>query len=188
MFTICKVIFEPADIVAIYSNKWKKRIFVLQKLVKSAEKVILLFVFVCFDFTEISYFLSFPSNENVRKQHFSANVYFCINMKFSYMIAGRKDEIFMKCCIVTKTSDFLLVFRSTFHWQYLNEKMKFSVVSLQKQAIGQLFVEDVYIFPIISFSLNETWSKNRKSLFFLIYGNECSFINFLKSCSQKLGY
>ena len=28
--------------------------------------------------------------------------------------------------------------------------MKFSVVLQRKQAIGQLFVEDVYIFPIIS--------------------------------------
>ena len=119
----------------------EKRIFVLRKYVKSAEKITFSFVFVCF--TEISYFLSFPSNENVRKQHLSANVYFCVNIKFSYMIAG--------CRIVTKTSDFLLVFRSTFRWRYLSEKMKFSVVLQQKQAIGQLFVEDVYIFPIISF-------------------------------------
>ena len=89
----------------------KKRIFVLQKFVKSAEKIIFSFVFVYFRFTEISYFLTFPSNENVRKQHLSANAYFCVNMKFSYMIAGRKDEI---CRIGTKTSDFLLVFRSYF--------------------------------------------------------------------------
>ena len=129
----------------------KKIIFIFQKFLKSAEKTIFSFVFVCFRFTEISYFPSFPSNENVRKQHLSANVYFCINMKFSYMIARRKDNIFMKCRIVTKTSDFLLVFRSTFRWRYLSKKMKFSVVLQRKQAIGQLFVEDVYIFPIISF-------------------------------------
>ena len=55
----------------------KKRIFVLQKFVKSAEKIIFSFAFVCFHFTEISYFLSFPSNENVR------NAYFFVNMKFS---------------------------------------------------------------------------------------------------------
>ena len=72
----------------------KKRIFFLRKFVKSAEKIIFSFASVCFRFTEISYFLSFPSNENVRKQHLSANAYFCVNMKFSYLIAGRKDEIF----------------------------------------------------------------------------------------------
>ena len=75
----------------------KKRIFVLRKFVKSAEKIIFSFVFVRFSFTEISYFLSFPSIENVRKQHLSGNAYFCVNMKFSYMIAGRKDEIF---CVI----------------------------------------------------------------------------------------
>ena len=126
----------------------KKRIFVLQKFVKSAEKIIFSFVFVYFRFTEISYFLTFPSNENVRKQHLSANAYFCVNMKFSYMIAGRKDEI---CRIVTKTSDFLLVFRSYFCWRYLSEKVKFYFELQRRPAIGQLLVEDVYIFPIITF-------------------------------------
>ena len=72
----------------------KKVIFVLRKFAKRTEKIIFSSAFVCFRFTEISYFLSFPSNENVRKQHLSANAYFCVNMKFSYMIAGRKDEIF----------------------------------------------------------------------------------------------
>ena len=78
----------------------KKRIMVLRKLVKRAEKIIFLIVFVCFRFTEISYFLSFPSNENVRKQHLFVNAYFCVNMKFSYMKAGRKDE--MSYCIENK--------------------------------------------------------------------------------------
>ena len=102
----------------------KKRIFVLQKFVKRTEKIFSL-VFVCFRFTEISYFLSFPSNENVRKQHLSANAYFCVNMKSLYTIAGRKDEIF--CRIGTKTflRNFLLVFRSTFCWLYLSKKMKY---------------------------------------------------------------
>ena len=120
--------------------------FVLWKFVKSAEKIIFSLVFVCFRFTEIWYFLSFPSNENVREQHLSANAYFCVNTKFSYAIAGRKDEIF--CRIVTKTSNFLLVFRSTFGWRYLSAKVKFSVVLQQKQAIFQLFIEDIHIFPI----------------------------------------
>ena len=61
---------------------------------KRTEKIIFSSAFVCLRFTEISYFLNFPSNENVRKQHLSANAYFCVNMKFSYTIAGRKDEIF----------------------------------------------------------------------------------------------
>ena len=39
-------------------------------------------------------FLSFPSNENVRNQHLSANAYSCVNMKFSYAMAVCKDEIF----------------------------------------------------------------------------------------------
>ena len=122
----------------------KKRTFVLRKFVEMAEKIIFSLVFVCFRFTEISCFLSFPSNENVRKQHLSTNAYFSVNMKFSYTITGRKDENF--CRIVTKTSNLLPVLRSTFGWLYLSKKMKFSVVLQRKQGIGQLFVEDV--FPI----------------------------------------
>ena len=36
----------------------------------------------------------FFSDENVRKQHLSANVYSCISMKFLYAIAVRKNKIF----------------------------------------------------------------------------------------------
>ena len=76
----------------------KKRIFVLRKFVNSAEKIIFAFVFCIFLFHGIIlYFLMFPSNENVRKQHLSANEYFCVNIKFRYVIAGRKDEIL---CVV----------------------------------------------------------------------------------------
>ena len=71
----------------------EKLIFVLQIFVKRTEKIIFSLVFSCFCFTEISYFLNFPSNENGRKQHLSASANFCVNMKFSYTIAGRKDEI-----------------------------------------------------------------------------------------------
>ena len=60
---------------------------------KRAEKIIFSLVFVCFRFTEIPYFLSIPSKENARKQHLSANACYCVNMKFSYTMAGRKDEI-----------------------------------------------------------------------------------------------
>ena len=37
-------------------------------------------IFVCFRFTEISYFLNFSSNENVRKQHLSASSYSCVSI------------------------------------------------------------------------------------------------------------
>ena len=53
-----------------------------------------------------------------------------------------------------------------FSLTYLNEKMKFSVVLLRKQALGQLFVEDVYIFLIISFSLKESDRKIADLFFF----------------------
>ena len=78
---------------------------------EKTEKIIFSLVFVCFRSMEISYFLNFPSNENVRKQHLSASAYFYVNMKFSYTVPGHEDEIY--CRIVTKTSDILLVFRST---------------------------------------------------------------------------
>ena len=102
----------------------RKRIFVLQKFVKRAEKIIVLFQAI-----------------------------------------------------------FLLVFRSIFtilRSRYLSKNMNISVVLQRKQAIGQIFVEDVYIFPIISFT-----KRNRRiiDLSFLLYGNEGSFINFLKICS-----
>ena len=47
----------------------------------------------CFRFTEISCFLNFSSNENVRKQRLSANAFSWVSKKFSYMIAVRKDEM-----------------------------------------------------------------------------------------------
>ena len=72
----------------------KIRIFVLQKFVKRTEKIKFSLVFACFRITEISYFLNFPSNENVRKQHLFANAYSCVNFKFLHTIAVHKDEIF----------------------------------------------------------------------------------------------
>ena len=102
---------------------------------KRAKEITFLFVFVFFRFTEISYFLNFPSNENVRKQHLSSNTHSSVNMKFSHKIAGRKDG-------------FSLVFRSTFRWRYLSENMKFSVLLQQKQAMFWLSIKDVYVFPI----------------------------------------
>ena len=84
---------------------------------KRTENIIFSLVFVCFRFTEILYFLNFPSNENVRKQHLSANAYSCVNMKFSYTIAVRKDEIFYVV---------LLRKQAIFHLR-----------------LGQLFVDDI---------------------------------------------
>ena len=49
---------------------------VLRNFVKRTEKIIFSLVFVCFRFTEISYFLNFPSNENLRKQHLSRKCVF----------------------------------------------------------------------------------------------------------------
>ena len=95
----------------------KIRVFVLRKFMKRTQKIIFSLVFVCFRFTEISYFLNFPSNENVRKQHLSANAYSCVNMKFSYTIAVRKDEIFYVV---------LLRKQAIFHLR-----------------LGQLFVDDI---------------------------------------------
>ena len=60
---------------------------------KRTEKIRFSLVFICFHFTGISYFLNFPSNENVRKQDLSENAYHCVIMNFSYTIAVRKDKI-----------------------------------------------------------------------------------------------
>ena len=95
----------------------KIRIFVLRKFVKRTKNIIFSLVFVCFRFMEMSYFLNFPSNEHVRKQHLSANAYSCVNMKFSYTIAVRKDEIFYVV---------LLRKQAIFHLR-----------------LGQLFVDDI---------------------------------------------
>ena len=71
---------------------------------KSRHNIIAIFSLVsaCFRFTEISYFPNFSSNENVRKQHLSANVYSCVNMKLSYMIAGVKTKFSVSHCYENK--------------------------------------------------------------------------------------
>ena len=89
-------------------------IFVLRKFVKTTENIIFSLVFVCLRFKEISYFLSFPSNENARKQHLSANKYSCVNMNFLYTIAMCRNEIFY-VVLLRKQVIFSLGFRSTFH-------------------------------------------------------------------------
>ena len=66
--------------------------------------------------------------------------------------------------------------------------MKLKIVVLQqKQAIFLLFVEDIHIFVTIFFRKRD---RRIVGLFFLLYGNEGSFIiiNFLKICSRNLGY
>ena len=137
--------------MSIYITAWKNE-FSSYEILWKRQKISILEI-------EISHFLNFPSNENVRKQHLSASAYFCANMKFLYKVAGRKHETF--CPTVTKISDFLLLFRSTFCGRYLSKKMKFSVALQQKQAIGQLFIKDVYIFPLISCR-----KRDHSSLFF----------------------
>lgn len=58
----------------------------------------------------------------------------------------------------------------------------------QKQVIAQLFVEGIYIFHTTSYRKLDQRIKD--FFFFLRYGNKCLFviINFLKDCSEKLGY
>ena len=152
--------------MSIYITAWKNEFSSYEILWKRQERSILEM--------GISYFLNFPSNENVRKQHLSASAYFCVNMKFSYKVAGRKHETF--CPIVTKTSNFLLVFRSAFCWRYLSKTMIFSVALQQKQAIGQLFIKDVYIFPLIS------CRKRDRRITYLFF----STFMLIKPCSLQL--
>ena len=109
---------QTGSIETVLFSQWMKKIFfILQKFMKRTEKIIFSLVFVCLPFTEISHCLNFPSNGNVRKQQFSANAYFYVNMKFLYMIAGRKDEIFF--VVLQRKQAF-------FRWR-----------------LGQLFIDDV---------------------------------------------
>ena len=112
-FIICLALYYTkfGDIVTNKSLHEKKN-FRLTKICEKDRQDHISLLFACFRFTEISYFLNFPSNKNVRKHHLSANAYYYVNMKLSYTVAVRKDEIF--CDIVMKTSNFLVVFRSTF--------------------------------------------------------------------------
>ena len=128
----------------------KKRFFVLQKFVKT-EKMIFLLVFVCSHFTEDSYFLNFPSNQNVRKQSLSANPYFWVNMKFSY------TKMKFHTSYVTKTSNYLLVFRPTIFWQYLGKKVKFSTSYCNKKSDWSIFRWRYLYFPIISCRKCDRW-------------------------------
>ena len=95
----------------------KIKIFVFRIFVKRRKDIICSLVFVCFCFTEISYFLNFSANKNVRKQHLSENTYCCVNMKFLDTKALRKVEIF---------SVVLLRKQAIFHLR-----------------LGQLFVDDI---------------------------------------------
>ena len=77
---------------------------------KRTENIIFLFcekdrkkfhIFVSFrmcPFHGISYFLNFPSNENVKKRYLSTNAFSSVNMKCLYTTTERKDEISMSYC------------------------------------------------------------------------------------------
>ena len=128
----------------------KIRIFVLRKFVKRTEKIVFSLVFVSFRFTEISYFLNFPPNENVRKQHLSANAFSCVNMNFSHTIAARKDEIFYLVLLRKQVIQVSTCVQINFSLKLFKRKDEICYVILQlKQDIGQLFVEDVCIFQLI---------------------------------------
>ena len=61
--------------------------------------------------------------------------------------------------------------------------MKFSVALHQKQAIGELLLEDIYIFPIISY---RKWDRRIADFFFFrLYGNEG--LVYYKFALKKLG-
>ena len=74
----------------------EKRIFLLGKFVKRTENITFSLVFEYFHFTEISYFLNFPSKRKVRKHHLPTNSYSHLNMKFLYTIAVRKNKMSLK--------------------------------------------------------------------------------------------
>ena len=91
----------------------KITIFALRNFVKRIKKITFSLGFACFRFMEISYFLNFSSNKNVRKQHLRGNAYFFVNMKFPYVITAPLIRNCL-CCSVTKTSDFSHACTSTF--------------------------------------------------------------------------
>ena len=67
--------------------------FLLTKICEKDRKDHIFISFCMFPFHGNIVFSDFSSNENVRKQHLSVNEYSCVNMKFFYTIAVRKDEI-----------------------------------------------------------------------------------------------
>ena len=94
VFFVCPLWVSVTTYVTSLCNH-SLRVTIRNKICEKDRKdIIFSLVFEYFRFTEMSYFLNFPSNENVTKQHFSASAYFYVNMKFSYKIPGRKDEIY----------------------------------------------------------------------------------------------
>ena len=68
----------------------QKKNFRLTKICKKDRKDHLFFV----SFRMFSFHGNIFSELSMkRKQHLSANAYFCVNMKFSYTLTGRKDKI-----------------------------------------------------------------------------------------------
>ena len=90
----------------MYKNEslHEKKHFRLTKICGKCRKERIFVCFRMFSFHGNIIFGELSLKRNVRKQHLSVTAYFCANIKFSYMIAGRKDEIF--CRIVTKKGDF----------------------------------------------------------------------------------
>ena len=112
-----------------------KKDFRLTKISEKDRKYPIFVSFRMFPFHGIIIFSELSSNENVRKQHLSANAYFCVNMNFSYTIP---------CRIVTKTSNFLLVFRSTFtslFFLLFSNEGSFIITKLLKFALKNLGTE-----------------------------------------------
>ena len=99
-------------ITSVFALHEKKNFHLFHKFLKICEKDRKNHIFVSFRMFPFQGIIILPELFFKPKCKKAANAYSCVNMKFLYTVAGRKDEIF--CCIVTKTSDFSLVFRSTF--------------------------------------------------------------------------
>ena len=106
----------------------------------------------------------FPELSVKRKYKKAASFCKCVFLRKYEIFAydSWTERLNFQCRIVTKTSDFSLAFRSTFRWRYLRENMKFYVLLQRKQTIGQLFVEDLYVFPIS----HRTRDRRIENLFF----------------------
>ena len=117
----------------------------------------------------------FPFHRNIRKKHLSTNAYSCVNMKFLYTIAVCKDKVFYVVPpIAQKNKQFFASLYVNFSLMMFKQKDEiFYIVLQRKQVIGQLVVEDICIFLIISCRKRDR--RIDDYFFFLLHGNKCSF-------------
>ena len=160
----------------------KKRIFVLKKCVKIKENIISQLISICSFFIE-TYFLNFPSNKNVIKQHLSANAYSHVNMTFSYTIFIQLYEK-MKFSVLffNKSKQFLTSIQVSFSLTIFKQKIKFSKSFLsENKQLGNFFW--TYIFLLISCTKcdrRNVIKESRISFFPFMVKCLCNVFNFLK--------